>query len=93
MLISTAATGLFESAGLTFADVRLLLIGNGPFRSDVMFRRAHERGEIDLDRIPQAVLDMPFQLLRQDIVMTLRPAPAERISSIVDDLFWPLITR
>lgn len=92
-LIGTAAGGLFKSAGLTLADVRLILIGEGPFRSDQMFRRAHERGEIDLGRIPQAVLDLPFQLLRHDIVMTMRPASPERIRSIADDLFWPLVTR
>jgi AcrR family transcriptional regulator len=92
-LIGTAAAGLLESTGLTLADFRLILIGEGPFRSDRMFRRAHERGEIDLDRIPQAVLDLPFQLLRHDIVMTMRPASPERIRSIADDLFWPLVRR
>ena len=54
-------------------------------------RRARERGEIDLDRTPPAVLAMPFDLLRLDLLMTLKPAPADRITLIVDDLFLPLV--
>ncbi|MGH3299812.1 MAG: TetR-like C-terminal domain-containing protein, partial [Trebonia sp.] len=56
-----------------------------------VFRRAAERGELDLDTIPVAVLAMPFDLMRQDLLMTLKPVSAERITAIVDDLFLPLI--
>ena len=56
-----------------------------------IFARAHERGEIDLDRIPPAVLTMPFDLMRHDMLMTLKPASADRITTIVDELFLPLI--
>ena len=59
--------------------------------SHEIFRRAHERGEIDLDRVPRRVLSMPFDLMRHDLLMTLKPVPAERITSIVDDLFLPLV--
>ena len=55
-----------------------------------MLGRAHERGEIDLARIPRDVLDMPLQLMRHDILMTLQPVSEERIRSIVDNLFLPL---
>lgn len=33
---------------------------------------------------------MPFDLVRQDLLMTLKPVSEERIVSIVDDLFLPL---
>ena len=36
---------------------------------------------------------MPFDLLRHDMLMTLKPVPWERITAIVDDLFIPLATR
>jgi AcrR family transcriptional regulator len=49
------------------------------------------RGELDLDKVPAAVLSMPFDLMRQDLLMTLKPLPAERITSIVDELFLPLV--
>lgn len=84
--------GLHDSAGLTPEDVRVALRAKGPGRSHVVFQRAHERGELDRTRIPQAVLELPFQLVRHDILMTLRPIPPERILTIVDDIFWPLIT-
>jgi hypothetical protein len=32
---------------------------------------------------------MPFDLIRHDLLMTLKPVPAGRIASIVDDLFLP----
>jgi hypothetical protein len=35
---------------------------------------------------------MPFDLVRQDLLMTLKPVPEARIVSIIDDLFLPLAT-
>jgi AcrR family transcriptional regulator len=91
-LVGATFAGLHDSAGLTPEDVRHIVRGDGPARSDDVFRRAHERGEIDLARTPQDVLDLPFQLVRHDILMTLQPVSPERIRSIVDNVFWPLVT-
>ena len=33
---------------------------------------------------------MPFDLMRHDLLMTLKPLPQERVLAIVDDLFMPL---
>ena len=57
----------------------------------LLYQRAHERGEIDLARIPAAVLALPFDLMRHDLLMTLKPVPPERLETIVDDLFMPLV--
>jgi len=89
-LLGATFAGLQDSAGLTIEDVRNVVRGDGPRLSDVVFRRAHERGEIDLTRISQDILDLPFQLVRHDVLMTLQTVSAERIRSIVDDIFWPL---
>jgi AcrR family transcriptional regulator len=92
-LVGATLVGLHDSAGITPEDVRRIVLGDGsPSRSGAVFRRAHDRGEIDLARIPQDVLDLPFQLVRHDILMTLRPVSPERIRSIVDNIFWPLVT-
>jgi AcrR family transcriptional regulator len=91
-LVGATFAGLHDSAGLTPEEVRLTVLGDGPKRSDAVYRRAHDRGEIDLARIPQDVLDLPFQLMRHDILMTLRQVSPERIRAIVDDVFWPLVT-
>jgi len=42
--------------------------------------------------VPAAVLALPFDLMRHDLLMTLKPIPAERITAIVDELFLPLLT-
>jgi hypothetical protein len=90
-VVTAAFTGLLASTGLSPADVRARLLGDRPMWSDDIYRRAHERGELDLDKVPPAVLSMPFDLMRHDLLMTLRPVPAERLASIVDELFLPLV--
>jgi AcrR family transcriptional regulator len=90
VVVSAAFAGLLSSTGLTPAEVRAKIIGDRPVWSREIFLRAHERGEIDLDATPPAVLTMPFDLMRHDLLMTLKPVPEERLVSIVDDLFLPL---
>jgi len=90
-VVSAAFSGLLASTGLTPAEVREKLISDRPLSSSQVFLRAHERGEIDLDAIPPAVIAMPFDLMRHDLLMTLKPLPRERVLQIVDELFMPLI--
>ncbi|MET7683294.1 TetR/AcrR family transcriptional regulator [Streptomyces sp. NPDC005423] len=90
-IVGAAFSGLLASTGLTPAEVREKVMGDRPLRSHQVFARAHERGEIDLDRIPPAVLTMPFDLMRHDMLMTYKPIPPERVLAIVDDLFMPLV--
>jgi AcrR family transcriptional regulator len=85
-------SGLLANAGLTPAQARAKLLGDQPIRSDqIIYQRAHDRGEIDLDRVPPAVLAMPFDLVRHDLLMNLKPLGPKRIHSIVDELFLPLL--
>ncbi|SNT10518.1 DNA-binding transcriptional regulator, AcrR family [Asanoa hainanensis] len=91
-VVSAAFSGLLASSGLTPAQVREKLLGDRQPRSTALYRRAHERGEIDLGRIPPAVLTMPFDLMRHDMLMTFQPISDKRILEIVDDLFLPLVT-
>lgn len=67
-----------------FGDQRQLHIGN-------IYQRAHERGEINLKRVPPAVLALPVDLVRHDLLVELKPLPESRIKSIVDDIFLPLV--
>jgi len=90
-IVSAVFSGLLASTGLTQAQVREKILADRPLHSDQIFARAHERGEIDLDRIPPAVLTMPFDLIRHDMLMTYKPIPPERVLAIVDDLFMPLV--
>lgn len=90
-VISAVFAGLLADSGMTPAEARDKLLGDRPLWSHEIFRRAHERGEIHLDKIPPAVLTMPFDLIRHDLLQTLKPAPEKRILEIVDDLFLPLV--
>jgi AcrR family transcriptional regulator len=89
--VSAVFSGLLASTGLTPAEVREKILADRPLQSDQVFARAHDRGEIDLNRIPPAVLTMPFDLIRHDMLMTYKQIPPERIFAIVDDLFMPLV--
>lgn len=89
-VVAAAFAGLLADTGMTPAQVRDKLLSNRPLSSEEIFRRAHDRGEIDLDRIPPAVLAMPFDLLRHDLLMTLNPLRPARIKTIIDDMFLPL---
>jgi AcrR family transcriptional regulator len=90
-VVSAVFSGLLASSGLTPAQVREKLIADRPLTSAEIYRRAHERGEIDLDHIPPVVLSMPFDLMRHDMLMTYKPIPEERVLEIVDDILMPLI--
>jgi AcrR family transcriptional regulator len=89
---AAAFSGLLADTGLTPAQARDKLLGDQPrWRDQIIYRRAHDRGEINLDRIPPAVLAMPFDLVRHDLLLNLKPLRPARIQSIVDDLFLPLV--
>ena len=89
---ATAFSGLLAGTGLTPAQVRDRIIGDQRLsRVRTIYQRAHDRGEINLDRIPSAVLAMPFDLVRHDLLMDLKPLKPARIQSIIDELFLPLV--
>jgi AcrR family transcriptional regulator len=97
LVLTSVATstlaGLLTGSGLTPAQIRDRVMDGRPlFSTTEIFRRACARGELDLDKIPPAVLAMPFELMRHDLLMTLEPIPQQRILEIIDDLFLPLIT-
>lgn len=89
---AAAFSGLLADTGLTPAQARDRLMDAQslpPVRT--VYQRAHDRGEIDLRRIPAAVLALPFDLVRHDMLMDLKPLEPARVRSIVDELFLPLV--
>jgi AcrR family transcriptional regulator len=89
---AAAFSGLLADTGLTPAQARdKVMDAQSLPRVRTIYQHAHDRGEIDLGRIPAAVLSMPFDLVRHDLLMDLRPLRPARIQSIVDELFLPLV--
>jgi AcrR family transcriptional regulator len=85
-------SGLLAGTGRTPAQVRDQVMEAQQLpRVRTIYQRAHDRGEIDLARVPPAVLAMPFDLVRHDLLMDLRAPEGARIRSIVDELFLPLV--
>jgi AcrR family transcriptional regulator len=90
--VAASLSGLLADIGLTPSQVRERVMKAQELPGvRVIFARAHDRGEINLERIPASVLAMPFDLVRHDLLMEREPLKPERIRSIVDELFLPLI--
>ncbi|GAA2600589.1 TetR/AcrR family transcriptional regulator [Winogradskya consettensis] len=91
-IAAAAVSSGLATAGRTPAQVRDRIMGDQRHaRMRTLYQRAHDRGEINLDTIPAAVLAMPFDLVRHDLLMNLEPLKQDRIRSIVDDILLPLV--
>lgn len=89
---AAAFSGLLADTGATPAQVRDRIMGDSRLpRIRIIYQHAHDRAEIDLRHIPSAVLEMPFDLVRHDLLMDLKPLTPRRIRTIVDELFLPLV--
>lgn len=89
---AAAFAGLLADTGLTPTQVRREVMEAQhlpPVRP--VYQHAQDRGELVLEQVPAAVLALPFDLLRHDLLMDLEPVPPARIRSIVDELFLPLV--
>lgn len=60
---------------------------------DVVIERAAERGEVDLESLTPRMIAVPFDLYRQELIMTLKEVPDGVLEAIVDEVFLPLVTR
>ena len=82
----------YQETRTTPADLRRQIIGERATLMETIVRRAVERGEIDPARVTPRIANLPFDLLRHEVMMTLAPVPKETIVEIVDDIFLPLVT-
>jgi AcrR family transcriptional regulator len=89
---AAAFSGLLADTGMSPAQIRdQVMVDASPPQQRTVFRHAADRGELAVERIPAAVLAMPFDLVRHDMLLDLKPVGPERIRSIVDELFLPLL--
>lgn len=80
----------YRETGTRPEDVRAALGADYPRAVGRIIARAVERGEIPPD-LPRRVTDLPFDLVRQQIIMTSQPVPIADIEEIVDVVFLPLV--
>ncbi len=91
-LVSSMLGTYYNQSGPTPADLRgEYLAQRGSVVAEVV-NRAVERGEVDPGRLTPRIIDLPFDLFRHEIMMTLKPVPDHVLRQIVDDIFLPLVT-
>ncbi|WP_263252407.1 TetR/AcrR family transcriptional regulator [Saccharopolyspora rosea] len=84
----------FRETGTNFSDLRSRLRPadqTPPFAT--LVDRAIQRGELtDVPR-PERVVNLPFDLVRHDMLMTMGAVPDEAIVEIVDSVWLPLLSH
>ncbi|MFD7512037.1 TetR/AcrR family transcriptional regulator [Streptomyces sp. NPDC059853] len=92
ILMRVQLADYFRETGTDFSDLRgRLRPGDRTPPFATLVRRAVERGELtDVPR-PERVVNLPFDLVRHDMLMTMGAVPDEKIVEIVDTVWLPLL--
>ncbi|SKA08228.1 TetR/AcrR family transcriptional regulator [Consotaella salsifontis] len=83
----------FAETGTTPADLRSRLAVGEQKWMDIILERGIARGEIDAARVTPRITALPADLLRNELLMTLRPVPRDVVIEIVDQIFLPLVSK
>ncbi|MCC5575257.1 TetR/AcrR family transcriptional regulator [Microtetraspora sp. AC03309] len=91
-LMSVQLVGYFRDTGTSLSDLRDTLLPPGQATAfEMIVARAVERGELpDVPRSSR-VVNLPLDLLRHDMLMTMRAVSNESIVEIVDEVWLPLL--
>jgi AcrR family transcriptional regulator len=90
-LFSSVLGSYFDRAALSPADLRSEFLNGRASSVDHVVERAVRRGEIDPARLTPRIVGLPFDLWRNEVMMTLKPVPDHVLRQIVDDIFIPLV--
>jgi AcrR family transcriptional regulator len=90
-LVSSMLGSYYNRTGPTPAELREMFLGQRGSAVEQVLNRAVERGEADQDRLTPRIIDLPFDLFRHEMMMTLKPVPDHVLRQIVDDIFIPLV--
>jgi AcrR family transcriptional regulator len=92
-LVSSMLGSYYDQTGPTPAELREAFLSERSSGSAVqqVVNRAVERGEVDPGRLTPRIIDLPFDLFRNEMLMTLKPVPDHVLRQIVDDIFLPLV--
>jgi AcrR family transcriptional regulator len=84
-------SGYFQETSTSASELRGALALPHTNVTEAVYERAIVRGELDPERLTQRVASLPFDLLRLESLMTLKPVPAATIDAILDEIFLPLV--
>ena len=93
-LVSSLLGSYYDHTGPTPAELREAFLSERSSGSAVqqVVNRAVERGEVDPGRLTPRIVALPFDLFRNEMLMTLKPVPDHVLRQIVDDIFIPLVS-
>ena len=91
-LVSSMLGSYYNQASPTPAELRDAFLSQRGSAVEKVVNRAVERGEIDPARLTPRIINLPFDLFRNEMLMTLKPVPDHVLRQIVDDIFIPLVT-
>jgi AcrR family transcriptional regulator len=91
-LMSSMLGSYYNQTGPTPAELREAFLSQRGSAVEQVVNRAVEREEIDPARLTPRIIALPFDLFRNEMLMTLRPVPDHVLRQIVDDIFIPLVT-
>lgn len=84
--------GYFAETGTGIAELRSAFLSGRSSAMQQVLEHAVARGEADPAKITPRVTGVPFDLYRQELLMTLKTVPDDVIESIVDEVFLPLVS-
>lgn len=91
-LVSSMLGSYYNQTGPTPAELREAFLSQRGSAVEQVVNRAVERGEVDPARLTPRIIALPFDLFRNEVMMTLKPVPDHVLRQIVDDIFIPLVT-
>jgi len=93
-LVSSMLGSYYNQTGPTPAELREAFMSQRDSASAVeqVVNRAVERGEVDPARLTPRIIALPFDLFRNEWMMTLKLVPDHVLRQIVDDIFIPLVS-
>lgn len=91
IMMALQLAGYFAETGTSLSELRGAFVAGRGAAVETIMARAVERGEVDPAKLTPRVVSVPFDLLRQELLMTLKSVPDDVIVSIVDEVFMPLV--
>lgn len=94
MITATTHVGTYLAAeGVTFAEVRAMLMPTSTTAGFSPIDAAIARGEVDPARVTPRIASLAFDLFRHEVLLNAQPLTEQAMSEIVDEIVVPLLTR
>jgi AcrR family transcriptional regulator len=81
----------FSETNTSLADLRASVLQGERSQLAVVLARGVDRGDIDRSKLTPRIASLLPDLLRHELLMTLKPIPKAVIAEFVDDIFLPLV--